>query len=604
MPAQATPAKVRPGGRGDEGSMFQLGYALNELRRRLGRTLVTALGLAAGVGLVVGIIGVSNGLTNAQNKVLSPLSSVGTDIIVTRTVAPTNTSAGSSSSSSSSSGGGLNGEAAGFFAAGGGAGAQLAKLNASDDASLLDSNSSVLTDLAKLGPAGTNFIHDFFVPGTLITFPQAAVQDVESVQGVESATPGLSMQALHETGTVPKITATVQTGGQTINQLENLPPLTAAQAVSVRNCIVQSPEFSSIFGGGSGGFNVASLGPLLQQCLPADYQSFVAHIIVPALTIEQVINPPMTNTQTSSYSVAGVNPKSPDSGLITTAQLVKGSWFGSSPADQVLVSKSYASTKGIKVGQPLTINNMSFDVVGLVNPTLTGSASDIYFDLNTLQSQASSPGRINEVLVKVANSSDVNAVAARIRKKLPGAQVLTDTGLANSVTGSLANAHSLANHLGGVLALIILLAAFLIAALLTLSNISKRVREIGTLRALGWSRGRVVRQIIAETLGIGILGAVLGVALGIGVCAAIGAYGPRLTSTSSGATVAASNVGSLFGQATTASVKSVTHLAAPITGSTILIGILVALVGGLVAGAAGGWRASRMAPAEALADVG
>ena len=37
----------------------------------------------------MGIIGVSQGLSAAQNKALSPLNSVGTDIIVTRTVAPT-----------------------------------------------------------------------------------------------------------------------------------------------------------------------------------------------------------------------------------------------------------------------------------------------------------------------------------------------------------------------------------------------------------------------------------------------------------------------------------------------------------------------------------
>ena len=73
--------------------MFSLNYAWNELRRRWGRTLVTALGLAAGVGLVMGIIGVSNGLSAAQNKVLSPLGTVGTDIIVTRTVAPTTSTA-------------------------------------------------------------------------------------------------------------------------------------------------------------------------------------------------------------------------------------------------------------------------------------------------------------------------------------------------------------------------------------------------------------------------------------------------------------------------------------------------------------------------------
>ena len=67
-------------------------YVRHELWRRWSRTLVTALGLAAGVGLVMGIVGVSNGLSNAQNKVLSPLSSVGTDIVVERTVGVANTS--------------------------------------------------------------------------------------------------------------------------------------------------------------------------------------------------------------------------------------------------------------------------------------------------------------------------------------------------------------------------------------------------------------------------------------------------------------------------------------------------------------------------------
>jgi ABC-type antimicrobial peptide transport system permease subunit len=115
---------------------------------------------------------------------------------------------------------------------------------------------------------------------------------------------------------------------------------------------------------------------------------------------------------------------------------------------------------------------------------------------------------------------------------------------------------TLATHLGGALAIIVLLAAFLIAALLTLSSVAKRVREIGTLRAIGWSRGRVVRQIVGETVGIGILGGVVGVAVGVAVCAAIGALGPALTSTSSGAAVGASSVGTIFHQSTTATLTS------------------------------------------------
>jgi len=642
--------------------MFAMGYAWNELRRRWSRTVVTAVGLAAGVGLVMGIVGVSDGLTQAQNKVLSPLSSVGTDIIVTRTVDAT-ASSGSTATTTTTAptgGGGFGGPGAGgggggFFGAGAGRGrggaSGIASLNASDQAALLNANSSVLTDLAKLGPAGTQFTYDFFVPGTLITFPQAAVSDVAAIKGVASAVPGLSLQALHETGTVPSETDTVTTGGQTITSVQRPPPLTAAQEDSVRACLAASGAFGTTststpggttatstpsgtgnsgpgrtgtstpggttattapggFGGGrglggGGGFGGAAFGAAFSKCLPASYQQYEAQVVVPEQTITRVLNPPTTDTETKSYTVAGVNPADTSTGLITTAQVVSGKWYGAKPADEILVNTAYASTNNIKVGQQLTIDKTAFTVVGLVNPTLTGDTSDIYFDLSTLQTLASNDSRVNEVLVKVTKSSDVSAVAAAIHNELPGAQVLTSKSLANSVTGSLSNAHTLATHLGGALAIIVLLAAFLIAALLTLSSIAKRVREIGTLRAIGWSRGRVVRQIVGETVGIGILGGILGVAVGVAVCALIGAVGPSLTATSSGAAVGASGVGAVFHQATTAAATSTKiHLRAPVDVGIVLLGLGAAVVGGLVAGVAGGWRASRLAPAVALRDLG
>jgi len=638
--------------------MVAFGYAWNELRRRWSRTVVTAIGLAAGVGLVMGIVGVSDGLTQAQNKVLSPLSSVGTDIIVTRTVAatPASTSGATTTTTTTApAGGGFGGSGVGggggrggggFFGAGagggrGGAGA-IAALNASDQAALLNANSSVLTDLSKLGPPGTKFTYDFFVPGTLITFPNAAVADVASVPGVASAVPGLSLQALHETGTVPTQTDTVTTGGQTITSVQRPPPLTAAQEDAVQACLQASGAFGSTTtttttgptpaptgagnsgagagggagggrggagagsgGFGGGGFGGARFGAAFTKCLPASYQQYEAQVVVPEQTITRVLNPPSTNTETKSYTVAGVNPADTSTGLITTAQVVKGTWFGSKPADEILVNTAYASTNGIKVGQQLTIDKTVFTIVGLVNPTLTGNTSDIYFDLSTLQTLGSNSGRVNEVLVKVAKSSDVKAVAAAIHKKLPGAQVLTDEELSGQVTGSLSNAHTLATHLGGALAVIVLLAAFLIAALLTLSSVAKRVREIGTLRAIGWSRGRVVRQIVAETLGIGILGGIVGVGLGVAVCAVIGAVGPALTSTSSVTAVGSSSIGGIFHQATAAAQTSTKiHLKAPIDIAIVLLGFGSGMGGGLIAGAVGGWRASRLAPAVALRDLG
>src|SRR3954451_20589695 len=110
--------------------MFQLRYVASELRRRAGRTILTALGLAAGVGLVIGIIGVSQGLDDAQQKVLSPLSKVGTDVLVTRVAGATDNTGSTGSTTSTTApdqggfggfggpGGGRNGGGGGFFGGG------------------------------------------------------------------------------------------------------------------------------------------------------------------------------------------------------------------------------------------------------------------------------------------------------------------------------------------------------------------------------------------------------------------------------------------------------------------------------------------------------
>ena len=64
-------------------SMFYLGYLRSELVRRKSRTILTVLGLAVGVSLVIAVSALSRGLDEAQAKALDPLSSIGTDLTVT-----------------------------------------------------------------------------------------------------------------------------------------------------------------------------------------------------------------------------------------------------------------------------------------------------------------------------------------------------------------------------------------------------------------------------------------------------------------------------------------------------------------------------------------
>jgi ABC-type multidrug transport system fused ATPase/permease subunit len=87
--------------------------------------------------------------------------------------------------------------------------------------------------------------------------------------------------------------------------------------------------------------------------------------------------------------------------------------------------------------------------------------------------------------------------------------------LAKQVTGSLASASNLATKLGSWLSIAVLLAAIVIASLLTISAVGRRTRELGTLKALGWRTPRVVVQVVGEALTQGVIGGGIGLGLGV-----------------------------------------------------------------------------------------
>jgi putative ABC transport system permease protein len=120
------------------------------------------------------------------------------------------------------------------------------------------------------------------------------------------------------------------------------------------------------------------------------------------------------------------------------------------------------------------------------------------------------------------------------------------------------------------------------------------------LKALGWTQRLVVRQIVGESLAVGVLGGVLGIGLGIAAAAAIDAFGPTLTASST-----TGGGSGLFGLGAAAARTATTHISldAPLTVWLIVIGFAVALLGGLVAGAAGAMRAARLRPADALRQL-
>ncbi len=189
-----------------------------------------------------------------------------------------------------------------------------------------------------------------------------------------------------------------------------------------------------------------------------------------------------------------------------------------------------------------------------------------------------------------------------------------------------------------------------------MSAVTRRIREFGTLKALGWTSRRVVGQVLGESIVIGIVGGAVGVELGFlgaarssttspgrsaprcpraprratppraarsgsaasaaqaaagggaggGAGGAGGFPGGTGTRRHSTGSAAAGPTGSFRGgfarAADTASTVAV-HLSAPVTITAIVLAVALAVLGGLIAGGFGGWRAARLRPAAALSKV-
>ena len=548
--------------------MFYLRYLRAELVRRKGRTIVTLTGLALGVGLVIAVASLSSGLDDAQKATLDPLAGIGTDLSVTR----------AADRDVAFPGGGRD---------------------------LVEANQSVLTDLSKLGKPGEHFVHDFFLPGTQLTFPQSQATQIARLSDVAAVSASLMLQAVHQEGKVPKIVAKMQAGGDRIDIARRIKPPTPAEMEKIQACIEKQGGGVQSEGGlgtrgqagpRGGGLFLGPGGGAFAKCLPKRMQRFQATITTPRETLRQVLDPPQTDIESSSYTIAGVQTADPTIGLVTRSQVTKGRFLRT--GREALVSATYAARHSLKVGSKLNLNGTTFRVVGLVDPPLGGQGADVYLPLAQLQRLADQKGLVNVVLVRADDSSSVGAAERAIESKYASAQVTSSKQVADRITGSLVDASNLSHDLGLVLSVVAAAAAFALAALLAVSSVGKRVRELGTLKALGWTQRKVVRQVAGESLTQGVLGGIVGIVVGLLVAGVIGAVGPTLTASST------SGGGSLFGigQAAQTTSRSVS-LTAPTGVEILLIGFGLAVLGGLLAGAAAALRAARLRPADALRTV-
>lgn len=177
-----------------------------------------------------------------------------------------------------------------------------------------------------------------------------------------------------------------------------------------------------------------------------------------------------------------------------------------------LVGSSLATKNNLKVGSTFQAYGTSFTVDGIFNAGNTFANDLLIMPLPTVQRLSGQTGDITSAEVQVNSVGNVSSVVSSIQAKLgSSADVVSEQTSAAASIAPLQNIKniSLYSLIGAIIAgsVIILLTMVMI--------VRERRREIGVLKAIGASNMRVISQFIAEAVTLTLLGAVIGILLGV-----------------------------------------------------------------------------------------
>jgi putative ABC transport system permease protein len=282
-----------------------------------------------------------------------------------------------------------------------------------------------------------------------------------------------------------------------------------------------------------------------------------------------------------AFTAAGVDAKNKAAVGTTccaSTDILHGRFLDPKSRGDAMVEEAYASAHHIEVGQKVTVAGTQLNVVGIVNSGIRPLKADIYVPYGEAEGLVNSrmkgerlQGRFNALLVEVLNSKvqdkamkdvkakDGNLVVSTYACYRPAAQVMgmNETGIR-------------------ILVVLVAVGVVLFAAKSQFASVAERRGDIGVLKAIGWSGRQVVALLLSESVIQGLIGGLLG-----GFAAAIG--------------LAISDA-TLPTDVPTVSTADDLMMVGGVLGS----GLLLALLGGILAGLVPALASVRISPAEAI----
>ena len=266
---------------------------------------------------------------------------------------------------------------------------------------------------------------------------------------------------------------------------------------------------------------------------------------------------------------------------VHTVRIVEGRFFVSredKDRQVIVLTRDYAQEKGLAVGEDVELLGGDgvepFEIVGLMAKEGLGHfhrGRIGLLPLRTVQRVFERGREIDQIDVVAAPGTDTEQLKADLQATLGRRYAVTYPAARGKLVEQMIARYAQGTDLASTLALFV--GAFLIYNTFSMT-VLERTRELGLLRALGATRGRVLRLLLAEALLMGALGSALGVCLGLGLAHSL--------------------------RDVLASYSNVEVVAFQVPPEGLFLAVSVGIVVTVLAALRPVWRASRLPPVEAL----
>lgn len=223
-----------------------------------------------------------------------------------------------------------------------------------------------------------------------------------------------------------------------------------------------------------------------------------------------------TKIKDVSLLAVGIDPKEERS-IKTWWEIGKGRWI--EQPDEVIIGAQVARLLTLDTGDKFALNGTDVTVTGILEETGAGDDYQLFVSLPTLQKAFNKEGVISSIDIRaLCNACPVEYIAAGINNSIPGVRALAVSQVAKTEMGMVDKMSKFMFALAGIT---LLIGAFGVVNTM-MTSVHERIKDIGIMRAVGASRNQIIKVFIYEAVLIGVVGGIMGYALGTLTAYAVG----------------------------------------------------------------------------------